>query len=289
MKLTWQYQQLATRQRIAIPLAIFALLLASILIMGVPHSRDFKGGSLVMVRRVENIPGASDVESVVAGLLRTDVDVVLVDNGFDIETDELDENAKNNVKSVLFSQYGISDNLITIEKLGPTITDLQSKQALYAVIGAFVGVGIVTLITFRRRVVPLAILLVVVLDILGVFGYMALLRVQLSLASIIGVVVLIVYSIDTNILLAWRILKRVGGEPREQAADSMRTGLIVNGLIVVVLLSLNLITSAPQLDVLTAVLIFGLVINFINTWLLGASILLRHAERQRGREYRVSI
>jgi len=100
---------------------------------------------------------------------------------------------------------------------------------------------------------------------------------------------LIGYAVDTNILLTTRVLKRVGGEPREKVVDAMRTGLMMSGSTLIPLFALNLLTTAPQLYQLTAVLIFGIIIDIFNTWFLNSAIIIRHAERQQRKEYHVSI
>ncbi len=285
--LALDYQRLKGRKLIAIPIIISALFLACILIRGVTLGRDFKGGSLVMVQGVENMPNVSDVKSAITGLLGTDVDVLPVENGLHIETGALDGNGETNVKSVLSVQFGIPTNAVTISAIGPIIP--QIEHVLYPVIAAFIVMGVLFLIIFRRRIVPATILLVIALDVICVLGYMALLRLPLSLASTVGILVLICYAIDTNVMLAWRVLKRVGGEPKEQAAGSMSTGLTMGVIMVAVLLVLNIITGAMQLNVLTAVLIFGIAINILNTWLLGAGIILGHAERRQRKDYHVSV
>lgn len=288
MKFTLEYQQLKNRQRVAIPLAISALLLVSFLVLWVPLGRDFKGGSLVMVRGLENAPNASDVESAIGGLLGTNVNVALFENGLDIETDALNVASGNQVKLKL-SNLGIPTDNITIKAMGPTITNAQSEQALFCIIGAFVGIGVLSLLIFRRRIVPITILCVLGLDIVCILGYMALLRVPLDLASTIGIAMLVGYAVNVNMLLAWRVLKRVGGEPKEQVTGSINTGLMMNVMIIVLLLSLNILTGAHELNVLTGVLIFGIAINIINTWFLGAVMLLRYVERRRVGEYHVAV
>jgi preprotein translocase subunit SecF len=289
MKPVGYYQRLRNRQLIEISLVVSALFLAYVLLFGVPLGRDFKGGSLIMVQGLESVPGSSNVKYAVENSLGKNVDVLSVENGFHIETDNLSESEETNVKGTLFNQFGIPTSSVIIEPIGPAISSLQSEQMLYSIIVAFIVIGIITFIIFRRRVVPLAVLLVVGLDILCVLGYMALFSVPLGLTSIMAIVMLIGYAVDTNILLAYRVLKRVGGEPREQATASLNTGLMTGVLLVVILLILNIVTSAMQFNVLTAILIFGIAINILNTWFLGAGILLGRAERQRGKEYHVSL
>lgn len=289
MKPAWHYQRLKNRQLIAIPLVVSVLLSVSVLVLGLPLSRDFKGGSLVMVQGLQNVPDPSGVKSAVESSLGKNVDVLPVENGFHIETDALSESEETNVKGALFNQFGIPASSVTIESIGPAISSLQIEQMLYSIVIAFVVIGVITFIIFRRRVVPMAVLLVIGLDILCVLGCMSLFRVPMSLASVVAIVVLVGYAVDTNILLAYHVLKGVGGEPREQATASMNTGLMMGVLLIVVFLSLNVLTSVTQLNVLTATMIFGIAINIFNTWFLGAGILLRQAERQRGKEYHVSL
>jgi len=254
-----------------------------------PLGRDFKGGSLVTVQGLQNVPSPSSVESAVENSLGKNVDVIPIKNGFHIETDVLSENEETGIKGTLSNGFGILTSSVIVEPVGPIISGLQIEQMLYSIIIAFVVVGVITLIIFRRRVVPIAVLLVIGLDILCVLGCMSLFRVPLSLASVVAIVMLMGYAVDTNIVLVYHVLKGVGGGPREQAAASMNTGLMMGVLLIVIFLSLNFLTSAIQLNVLAVTIIFGIVINIFNTWFLGAGILLRGVERQRGKEYHVSL
>jgi len=292
MKFAWPQQRLSNRQLIAIPLALAIFLgaatIAALAFDAFPMSTDFRESGLIRVRGLENIPDAGVVETAIENLLGYNADVGIVENGLDIGTNNVIEN-ENLVKSMFSSQFGIPENSVTVELRGATITSIYSEQAVKAMIGAFVAMGIIIFIAFRRRITVGAILLAVGLDLLGVFGCMALFRVELSVASVAGLLMLIGYAVDTNILLTTRVLKRVGGEPREQVVDAMRTGLMMSGSSLIPLFALNLLTTAPQLYELTAVLIFGIVIDIFNTWFLNAAIIIRHAERQRRKEYHVSI
>lgn len=292
MKLAWPQQRLNNRQLIAIPLVMIAALTLCLVVLGVPLSTDFKRSGLIRVEGLENIPDVGAVEIAVENLLGCDADVDIVENGLHIGTDnELRENSpeENLIRKMFLSQFGIPENSVTVESRGATITAIYSEQARNAMIGAFVAMGIIIFIAFRRRITVGAILLVVGLDLLGVFGCMALFGVKLSLASVAGLLMLIGYAVDTNILLTTRVLRRVGGEPREQVVDAMRTGMMMSGSTLIPLLAINLLTTASQLYELTAVLIFGIVIDIFNTWFLNAAIILRYAERQRRKEYYVSV
>ncbi len=290
MKLAWPQRRLNNRQLIAIPLAIISALMISLLVFSVPLSTDFRESGLIRVQGLENIPDADAVEIAIENLLGYNVDVDIVENGLDIGTNnKLGGNETLLVKSMFLSKFGIPENSVTVESRGATITSIYSAQAVKAMIGAFVAMGIIIFIAFRSRITVGAILLAVGLDLLGVFGCMALFRVELSLASVAGLLMLIGYAVDTNILLTTRVLKRVGGEPREQVVDAMHTGLMMSGSTLTPLFALNLLTTAPQLYELTAVLIFGIIIDIFNTWFLNAAIIMRHAERQRRKEYHVSI
>jgi len=290
MNITWPQRRLSNRQLAAIPLAIIAVLTISMLVLSVPFSTDFRESGLIRVRGLENVPDAGAVEIAVENLLNYNADVDIVENGLDIGTSNvLGGNETLLVKSMFSSQFGIHENSVTVEQRGATITSIYSEQAVRAMVGAFIAMGVIIFIAFRRRITVGAILLAVGLDLLGVFGCMALFGVELSLASVAGLLMLIGYTVDTNILLTTRVLKRVGGEPKEQVIGAMRTGLMMSGSTLIPLFAISLLTTAPQLYQLTAVLIFGIIIDIFNTWFLNAAIVMRHAERQRRKEYHVSI
>jgi len=290
MKFAWPQQRLTNRQLIVIPLVIIAILTTSLVVLSVPLSTDFRESGLIRVRGLENIPDAAAVEIAIENLLGYNVDVDIVANGLDIGTNNaLGGNETLLVKSMFLSQFGIPENSVTVELRGATITSIYTEQARNAMIGAFVAMGIIIFIAFRRRVTVGGILLAVGLDMLGVLGCMALFGVELSLASVAGLLMLIGYAVDTNILLTTRVLKRVGGEPREKVGDAMHTGVMMSGSTLIPLFALNLLTTAPQLYQLTAVLIFGIIIDIFNTWFLNSAIIIRHAERQQRKEYHVSI
>ncbi len=290
MKFTWPQRRLSNRQLAAIPLVIIAVLTISMLVLSVPFSTDFRESGLIRVRWLENVPDAGAVEIAVENLLGYNADVDIVENGLDIGTSNvLSENQTLLVKSMFSSQFSIPENSVTVELRGATITGIYSEQAVRAMVGAFIAMGVIIFIAFRRRVTVGAILLAVGLDLLGVFGFMALFGVELSLASVAGLLMLIGYAVDTNILLTTRVLKRVGGEPKEQVVDAMRTGLMMSSSTLIPLFAINILTTAPQLYQLTAVLIFGIIIDIFNTWFLNSAIIIRHAERQRRKEYHVSI
>ncbi len=290
MKFAWPQKHLSNRQLAAIPLALIAVLTISMLVLSVPFSTDFRESALIRVQGVENVPDASAVEISVENLTGYNANVDIVENGLDIGIGNvLNENETLLIKSMLLSRFGIPENSVTVEVRGATITSIYSEQAVRAMVGAFIAMGVIIFIAFRHRVTVGAILLAVGLDLLGVFGCMALFRVELSLASVAGLLMLIGYAVDTNILLTTRVLKRVGGEPKEQVVDAMRTGLMMSGSTLTPLFAINILTTAPQLYQLTAVIIFGIIIDIFNTWFLNAAIIMRHAERQRRKEYHVSI
>ncbi|MFH1820819.1 MAG: hypothetical protein ABH852_00030 [Methanobacteriota archaeon] len=288
MKLTWPSQRMKGRTMVAIPLAVSAVLLVAILIFGVPLGRDFKGGTLVMVRGVENAPDVNNVKSQTESLTGLVVDVKGTHNGFDIETDTLSGNSENQIKDMLLTRFGLAESSITIGALGPTVSSAQILEIIFVAAGALIVIWVVILI-FRRRVAATTAVITAGLDVLGILGLMALFRVPLNLASIIGILITFCFVIETNVLLAYRLLKGAVGDPKENAGEAMKAGLAMSVVALSVLLSINILTTASLINELTLALVFGIIVNIVNTWFLGVVFFMRHVERKKVVSYHVSI
>lgn len=283
---------------IVVPLILAILLAGAILVRGIPLSQDFRSGKLIRVRGVDNRPDAGavgQVELTLEELLATDVDVkVTEDNsratgrfGLDIEVGrDIDEEEETQVREILSTQFSGAE--LEFSDKGSVITSIFKEQAWKAVVGAFIAMAVVLFFTFRHSVAVGVMILCVAFDALGALGGMAILQVPLSFGSIAGILMIIGYSVDTDILLSNHMLKRIGGNARERAADAMKTGVMTSGTTITVLVAINLLTTAPLLYELSAALIFGVLADLINTWFLNVGVLSRHIERRQRREYYVS-
>lgn len=282
MDITWPVKNLDYKQLIAIPLIVTAIFGVAILMRGVPLGMEFSGGTYVKIQDVENMPSSvTIVEDTIKGTLGGDVKVYQAGNELDIETTMvLTKEQENQLKKTLADELGVTGDYTTPQRMSSVITSLYKEQAEKAMIAAAIVMAIILFIVLRHFTTVGGILSVIGLDLVGIFGGMAILNIPLSLASMAGILLILGYGVNTNILLCTRVLKRVGGTARDRAADAMTTGLVMSTTSATALIALNLITTAPELEHLSAVIVIGILVDMMNTWLFNSGIIMRHTEKE---------
>ncbi len=167
------------------------------------------------------------------------------------------------------------------------ITVLQSSYFLQQletiIIVAFILISIIVFFIFRSVVPSFAVVFGAANDMIVAIGAMALFKIPLGIASIGGLLMLLGYSIDTDVLTAIRILKRHEGTPEQRAYSSMKTGLTMTFTAIVsfaVLFAVSYILYVPTYFEISGVVLFGLIADLATTWLGNASIILMHVNRK---------
>jgi preprotein translocase subunit SecF len=116
-----------------------------------------------------------------------------------------------------------------------------------------------------------------VCDILIAVGGMSVLHIPMEPASIGALLMLIGYSVDTDIMLTSRTLKDKSGRFDEQVDDAVKTGLTMTAttltaLSLIYVVSVTL-TQIPIWSNIAIVLIIGLLADIPSTWLTNAGII----------------
>ena len=145
---------------------------------------------------------------------------------------------------------------------------------------AFIGMAIVVFFLFRKLVPSLAVVLSALGDILIPLAIMNLLGIQLSLGTVAALLMLIGYSVDSDILLTNHILKSKGNF-YESTYNAMRTGLTMTFTSLSAITVMTISSFLFGVDLLTSigvVLIFGLLVDLLNTYLLNFSLLRWYVE-----------
>jgi preprotein translocase subunit SecF len=99
--------------------------------------------------------------------------------------------------------------------------------------------------------------------------------IPLSLGTLAALLMLIGYSVDSDILLTNRVLKRQG-KLNEKLTGAFRTGIIMTSTTLAAALAMFVIAwlgSVLILMEISAVLLIGLVFDVMNTWLTNVGIL----------------
>jgi preprotein translocase subunit SecF len=115
---------------------------------------------------------------------------------------------------------------------------------------------------------------------------MSLLGIPLTLGSLAGLLMLIGYSVDTDIVLSTRVLKRNRGSLRSRIWSSVKTGVTMSsggiaGFTLLYLVS-TAIVGQSELSNIAAVMVIGLLADMPFTWFGNAIVLKKYVNDELG-------
>jgi preprotein translocase subunit SecF len=188
------------------------------------------------------------------------------------------------VKSALEEYLGfeLTEENSSTEFTGSTLSQGFYRQLRTAIIVAFILMSIVVFIIFRTFVPSLAVILSAFSDIVMSLALVNILGIKVSAAGIVAFLMLIGYSVDSDILLTTRILRRREGALNERILSAFKTGLTMTlTSLAAILVSLFIVMSLSKtLTQIFTILTIGLGFDLINTWLTNLGILKWYAKKK---------
>ncbi|MEE9323204.1 MAG: protein translocase subunit SecF [Candidatus Aenigmarchaeota archaeon] len=196
----------------------------------------------------------------------------IIETSSEIEPDELLSE---------LAALGVNTEDNSIESIGPSLGMTFWLQAQIAIITAFIFMGIIVFVIFRTLVPSIAVIMSAMSDILITLALMQVFGIELSLAGLAALLMLIGYSVDTDIMLTSRLLKESEEKTlNDKLKRALKTGLTMTLTSIGALVALLLSAISPVLSQIAMVLLIGLVFDIMNTWLMNSVILRWYCEKR---------
>jgi len=192
----------------------------------------------------------------------------------DIKSDQL----KPVVEEILGKE--LKEEEYSVEETGSSLGESFYKQMVTAIIIAFILMSIVIFIAFRSIVPSAAVVLSAMADMIAAIAFIDLVGIRLGTSGIAAILLLMGYSIDTDVLLTTKVLKRKEGTIMERVFSSMATGLTMTITTIVALSVGYFVSNSYILKQMFMILVAGLVIDIIMTYLLNARILIWYTSKK---------
>src|SRR3989338_7440705 len=188
------------------------------------------------------------------------------------------KNFDTRLTAFLAGKLGVkSFDSISFRTIGPSLGKTLFEQAKLAALTALVFLLSLVFYFFRTWLPTLAIVLAVLFDVLTALAGMAVFKIPLTLASLSAMLMIVGYSVDTDVLLTTRILKRHESTHRQRAFDAMITGITITSTAFAASAVLFTVAHFTQMTLVTeiaSVILFGLFGGLIAPWFMNAPILL---------------
>ena len=269
---------------IIIPVIITLIALAIIATGGLQEGIDLKGGS-VAILQLEHPVSNDQLSTMIQNATGIQAEFITVTTtGTNQSTVEIAGSAAD-VVAISGALSGTA-TIVSYRSVGPLLSKQSLTQVYYALGFAFLFMSITVFIIFRNFVPSMAVILAAFCDIVIAIGGMSIFGIPLSLASVGALLMLIGYSVDTDILLTTRVLKRREGTINERAKDAMTTGFTMAAAAIGSMVTLYLVVKflmpyAQVLDQIAAVLVIGLIADVLATWLMNLGVLRWYMEGHR--------
>ncbi|WP_224333746.1 protein translocase subunit SecF [Haloprofundus halobius] len=276
------FTRYTNRQLAAVPLTVLALALLVIAVTfattGTPVAlgTEFSGGT--EVRLAVDAPDGQ-AEQVIRQAFDADIESIqsvpsdgtyVVTFGPDTDPAQLEqtvENPPNDAAERLEIQ-----SLSTVSASFGGDTQLL---ALGGVVVAFLGMSIVVFVLFRTFVPSIAVVISAFSDVVIPVALMNLFGIELSLGTVAALLMLIGYSVDSDILLNSHVLRR-SGDFYESTYRAMQTGVTMTLTSIAAMIVMAVTATLFGIQLLAAIgliLVFGLAADLMNTYMLNVTLL----------------
>ena len=269
----YNIEKYSPKQLVIIPLVLLAisvvLLALTMASTGMPVTPgiDFSGGTAVTIVTTDT---KEQLQSTFAGYPLVDISEG-VNNGYFLKFGAMDDTEFRSLSAVIYQKFPDAK----VDQIGETFGKTLQSQAVLALVFSFIGMAIVIFLAFRTFVPAVAVVLSAFADMVMTAATMNIVGIPLSLGTLAALLMLIGYSVDSDILLTNRVLKRQG-KLNEKLTGAFRTGIIMTSTTLAAALAMFVIAwlgSVLILMEISAVLLIGLVFDIMNTWLTNVGIL----------------
>jgi preprotein translocase subunit SecF len=268
----YNIEKYTPQQLVAIPLVLFVisliLLASTMLATGMPVTPgiDFSGGTAVTIITPDS---REQLQATFAGYPLNDIGDV--NNGKFLKFGTMDDAQYQSLSQLISQRYPDAK----IDQIGESFGKSLQYQAALALIFSFIGMAIVVFLSFRTFVPSAAVVLSAMADMVMTAAVMNLVGIPLSLGTTAALLMLIGYSVDSDILLTNRVLKRQG-KLNDKLMGAFHTGMIMTSTTLAATVALFVVSWFGSVQILmeiSAVLLIGLVADILNTWLTNVGIL----------------
>lgn len=279
-----EYTEYSYQKLLILPLTLIAVsfLIVSgwFIVYGEPIDRGmvFTGGSEIRVSVDDNVENPQ----------------VVLDEMYDGNTESITSVSGQNEYIVQFSEGTFTAEEIeepitnaeefSVEQLSsisPSIGDEAQQLAVQAMLFAFVLMSIFVFILYRTIVPSLIVILSVVTNILITVATMNIIGVELTMGTVGALLMLIGYSIDSDILLNTQVIKQKNRSFIDNVHEAMKTGITMNVTSISAMVTMAILATIFQIGLLAdmgIVLATGLLSDLIITYLLNVTILRWYTE-----------
>jgi preprotein translocase subunit SecF len=244
------------------------------------RSIELKGGTMLTIKTqdvissatIENVLGDQFGEVIVRGM-----------RGFGEYGATIQVDSSVDYEAVIerLRAGGIKITDFSIENTGSSLSSLFWSQAQISIILAFVFMWIITFIVFKKVVTSMTTMFTAIADMVITLAFMNIFGIQFTLASLGALLMMLGYSVDTDIMLNSRILKDSTGEVGERVGGAVKTGLTMTATSMAAVGAILLAPVPSALIEIASVLFIGLAADIVQTWMFN-SVMLRWYYESRG-------
>lgn len=182
-------------------LTVIVFCLLAIFGLGLEQSIDFKGGTQITVSGVESSNRGPANEVAAKSNLDEAKVTSLGTSSVRLQTNTLSSDKVEKLSSDLAQAYQVKTDQIATTTIGPTWGKDVTNKAIMSLIIFFVLVGLMLSAYFRTWTMAFAALFALVHDVLVTAGVLAIGRVEISPATIIGVLTILGYSLYDTVVV----------------------------------------------------------------------------------------
>ncbi len=168
----------------------------------------------------------------------------------------------------------------SVEQMGSSLGESFFKEMFVSLLLAFFCMGLVFHFYFRNFYATFAALLSAFLDIFITLGIMNIIGMRLTAGGIAAYLMLIGYSVDTSILLSTKLIKEKSDDTDKALFRAMKTGLTMSAAGIAATGISFLLTNNLVLKQIMLILIVGLFVDIITTWIGNVTLLKLYLEKK---------
>lgn len=240
---------------------------------------SLKGGVIMTVPGAQVDRGSLE-QDLRSEFPQADLQVRLISQTRGVSAEASDVDADSLVKSVASRLGGLGQEDYSVEVIGPSLGKSFFRELFVSIGLAYLLMGLVVLLFYRTIVPSLAVIICAFCDMLCTVAVYNVMGWTMSSAGIAALLMMIGYSVDTDMLLTSRVLRRKEGTVLERVYSAFHTGATQTLAAIAAVAVALIFTHSDVIREVMTVLLIGLIIDFPMTWIQNAAIIRKYMERK---------